>query len=93
MLKLYGADATGPGRNVPKLPEINDPQLGDVVVFPGHIGMYLSDYIYISARTAPLSGNVPDRGVQITSYPYGKSTSYRRFVETDNRRRTRSAGY
>jgi RHS repeat-associated protein len=81
----YSADDTAPGQSVPHFPETSNPRLGDIVVFPGHIGIYLSPDLYISARTSPsgeeLSGGVPKSGVHITGYPRSmKRTSYREYL-------------
>lgn len=81
---IPSANETAPhGVTFDSLPEIDSPELGDMVVCPGHIGIYLTPDIYISARTQdgpPLTAApAPISGVQITKYNSNKPRGFRRF--------------
>lgn len=56
-----------------------DAKIGDIISFSGHVGIYLGNGVYVSARESTVfyGRQVPD-GVQITKVPWDEQPKFRR---------------
>jgi cell wall-associated NlpC family hydrolase len=67
--------------SIPYMSNVNpkEAKIGDVISFPGHVGIYLGNSVYISARySTDFSGNQVEDGVQITKVKWEQEPKFRR---------------
>jgi NlpC/P60 family len=57
--------------------DAKEARVGDIISFPGHIGIYLGNGVYVSAK---------EGGVEITKVPWDQSPRFRRVEERVNQR-------
>ncbi len=67
--------------SIPYMSNVNpkEAKIGDMISFPGHVGIYLGNSVYISARhSTDFPGNQVEDGVQITKVKWEQQPKFRR---------------